>query len=262
MTGFIQPPRGGISWQLAGERLALLAWGRALLLQLAHPSIAAAVSAHSGFRDGPIAPFVRLHHTVGAMRRIAFGAPDEADAAVAGIRRIHDRVHGVTGAGAPYSAHYPDLLLWVHATLLDSHVRVLAPVLGPFAADALDTYCRDTAPLALALGARPADVPHDWPALQAYVDERLASGAIVVGADARALAPYILRPPGRWLAWPLARAAARISVGTLPPAIRLAYGEPWDAHDDVALARTLARVRALRQRLPDVVARWPEARRA
>jgi uncharacterized protein (DUF2236 family) len=261
MTPFVQPPRGGLTWQLAGERLALLAWGRAILLQFAHPKVAAGVAAHSGFRAHPLAPFLRLHHTVAAMRRIVFGTPADAERAVAAIRAIHDRVHGATPGGAAYSAHDADLLLWVHATLLDSHVRVLGPVLGPFPAPALDAYCREAAPLPIALGADAAAVPRDWPSLQAYLDAQQASGVVSVGPEARTLAAHVLRPALGRLAPPLVAAAERISVGTLPPAVRAGYGVAWSDADEARLVRTLARLRALRRRLPVAVARWPEARR-
>jgi uncharacterized protein (DUF2236 family) len=164
-----RPPPGGITWKIAGERLALLAWPRAILLQLAHPLVAAGVAEHSDFRSSPFAPFARLHATVETMRQLTFGTDQQAAAAVQRILGVHDRVNGslgeATGAharGTRYSAHDPALLLWVHATLLDSHVRVLEPVLGPFTPDERDRYCRETAPLATVLGATNGEVPSTW----------------------------------------------------------------------------------------------------
>ena len=154
-----RPSPGGITWTIAGERLALLAWPRAILLQLAHPLVAAGVAEHSGFRSSPFAPFARLHATVGAMRQLTFGTDEEAEAVVRRILGIHDRVNGTLreaagthAGGTRYSAHDPALLLWVHATLLDSHVRILEEVLRPFTPDERDRYCRETA--VFAVGAR------------------------------------------------------------------------------------------------------------
>src|SRR5205085_12117466 len=111
------------------ERLILLGWSRAILLQLAHPLMAAAVARHSSFRSGPAAAAKRLHHTVRAMLDLTFGDDAARTRAVTAIRAIHDRVHGTLSRavgpfpqGTPYSAHDPDLLLWVHVTLLDSVV--------------------------------------------------------------------------------------------------------------------------------------------
>ena len=263
-----RPRPGGITWRIAGERLALLAWPRAILLQLAHPLVAAGVAEHSDFRASPLAPLTRLHATVGAMRRLTFGSDDESAETVRAILRVHDRVNGSlregAGAypsGARYSAHDPALLLWVHATLLDSHVRVLEHVIGPFTPDDLDGYCREAAPFAVVLGATLADVPRTWRALQDYVASEIASGRVAVGADARALAPAVLRPAVGRLVWPLQYAGELVTVGTLPSAIRRGYGFVWDDTRERRMRRGLATLRALRARTPDRLARWPEARR-
>jgi uncharacterized protein (DUF2236 family) len=50
---FVRPPRGGITWRLAGERLGLLARRRAILLQITQPLVAAGVGDHSSFRGSP-----------------------------------------------------------------------------------------------------------------------------------------------------------------------------------------------------------------
>jgi uncharacterized protein (DUF2236 family) len=268
MVAMEQPARGGITWTIAGERAAVLAWPRAILLQLAHPLVAAGVAQHSGFRASPLAPFTRLHATIGAMRQLVFGTDDVAAAAVRRILGVHDRVTGTLhdsvgphAGGARYSAHDPELLLWVHATLLDSHVRILEPVLRAFTRDERDRYCRETAPFAVILGARSADVPRTWRQVQDYLNAQLASGRVTVGADARALAPAILRPPFGRFVWPLQRAGELLTVGSLPSAIRDAYGFTWNDARQRRHERVLATLRAVRARTPDLIARWPEARR-
>ena len=263
-----RPSPGGITWTIAGERLALLAWPRAILLQLAHPLVAAGVAQHSGFRASPFAPFARLHATVGAMRQLTFGTDDEAEAVVRRILGIHDRVNGTLreaagthAGGTRYSAHDPALLLWVHATLLDSHVRILEQVLRPFTPDERDRYCRETATFAVVLGATPDDVPRTWQGLQDFIDAQIESGSVTVGADARTLGPAILRPPFGRLVWPLQYAGELVTVGSLPAAIRDGYGFTWNARRERRRQRMLAMLRALRPLMPDLFARWPEARR-
>jgi uncharacterized protein (DUF2236 family) len=264
-----RPPSGGITWEIAGERIALLAWPRAILLQLAHPLVAAGVAQHSTFRASPFAPFQRLHATVAAMRQLTFGSDAEAEGAVRRILGIHDRINGALGqtagphaGGTRYSAHDPALLLWVHATLLDSHVRVLEPVLRTYTEAERDRYCRETAPFAEVLGAKPADVPRTWQQLQAYMQAQIDGGTIAVGADARTLAPAILRPSFGWLVWPLAAAGELVTVGSLPPAIRAGYGFAWDAARERRRDQAIAALRSVRAATPDVFARWPEARHA
>jgi uncharacterized protein (DUF2236 family) len=264
-----RPLPGGITWTIAGERLSLLAWPRAILLQIAHPLVAAGVAQHSGFRSSPLAPFARLHATVGAMRQLTFGTDDEAAAVIRRILGVHDRVNGTLREGAGthaggsrYSAHDPALLLWVHATLLDSHVRILEQVLRPFTPDERDRYCREAAVFASALGVVPDDVPRTWQQLQDLIAAEIESGRVTVGADARALAPAIVRPPIGRLVWPLRHAGELLTVGSLPPAIREGYGFAWNATRDRRCQRLLATLRRLRALSPDAFARWPEARGA
>ena len=264
---FVRPPRGGITWRLAGERLGLLAWPRAILLQVAHPLVAAGVADHSTFRRSPVSPYVRLHSTVRAMRMLTFGTDAQAEAALQGILRIHDRVHGslpvglgATPAGTRYSAHAPDLLLWVHATLLDSTARVLGEILPPLTPDELDAYCAESAPFAAALGTRLSETPTSWQALQAYMTRTLASDRIVVGPQARDVAQSVLRPSLSWAAWPARRMGELITIGSLPESVRAQYGFPWSERQERRRQQAIAVVRRARRSSPDAVARWPDAR--
>ena len=267
-AGMERPAPGGITWTIAGERMALLAWPRAILLQLAHPLVAAGIAQHSGFRASTFAPLVRLQATVGAMRQLVFGTDAEASAVVSRIRAVHDRVHGTLAdgagthpAGARYSAHDPALLLWVHATLLDSHVRILEPLLRPFTADERDRYCREAGSFAVLLGAAAVDVPRTWQQLQDYMATEMASGRVAVGADARALSGDILRSAIGRMVWPVQRAGQLVTIGALPAAIRGGYGFAWTAARERRRQRVLAALRAVRAATPDRLARWPEARR-
>ena len=106
------------------EGVTLLGGGRALLMQIAHPAIAAAVAEHSSFRSDPLQ---RLLRTLRPTLAMAFGTPTQAGRAVAMINATHRRV---TGPG--YGATDPALLLWVLATLIDTsllmHERFVHPL--------------------------------------------------------------------------------------------------------------------------------------
>ena len=154
-----------VSRRINAERLLLIAWVRAILLQFAHPLIAAGVAQHSTFRGGPMAAWARLRHTLGAMLALTFGTDAERDAAVDGIRAIHRRVNGTLAhacgpfaAGSHYSAEDPALLTWVHATLIESTVLVYEQLIGPLSAAERDRYCDDAAELADVLRTAEADV--------------------------------------------------------------------------------------------------------
>src|SRR5439155_493306 len=69
--------------------------GRALLLQVAHPLVAAGVAAHSEFRAHPLR---RLWRTLDLMLTLAFADGATALGAVRSIEGVHPRVHGVLEA--------------------------------------------------------------------------------------------------------------------------------------------------------------------
>jgi uncharacterized protein (DUF2236 family) len=256
-----------VSWRVNAERAALLGWSRAILLQLAHPLIAAGVDEHSSFRGGPLAAATRLHHTVRAMLSLTFGTAMARQETLEGIRTIHRRVNGHLResagrfpAGTPYSAEDPDLLMWVHATLLDSVPFVYEQVVTPLSAAERDAYCDEAASIAIALGVRDVDVPRTWTALRAYFDATLASDAIAVSSQARTLADAVLAPPLARLVWPAAWANRVVTIALLPPRVRELYGFPHSAASERRARAVLRAVAACRRIAPDVLALWPEAR--
>lgn len=256
-----------VSARVNAERIVLFGWSRAILLQLAHPLVAAGVAGHSTFRTGVFGAAVRLHHTVRAMTRLTFGTPDEHAAALAGIRRIHQRVNGRLpdrvgpfAAGTPYSAEDPALVLWVHATLLESLPMVYERLVAPLTPEERDAYCREGAPLARALGAGD-DVPESWEALTAYMQRMYASGQIAVGPAARDVADAVLAPPLGMFVAPARAMNRTMTLGLLPPVVRDQYGWAWSPSQDASLRRTLAVLRALHRAAPRRLRHWPEARR-
>jgi uncharacterized protein (DUF2236 family) len=255
-----------VSHRVNAERLMLLAWPRAILLQLAHPLVAAGVAEHSGFAEGPRASATRLMRTVRAMVALTFGTEAQQRATIDRIRLIHRRVHGAlrvgTGpfpAGTGYSAEDPALVLWVHATLIESMVLV-HDALFPALSDAeRDAYCAEAAWVAQALGAHEAEVPRTWPALRRTVQAVHESGALVVGADARRVAARVLAPPFGPPAYPLSATVRFVTRAWLPESIRTQYGLAWSASDARRLPMVLGALRTIRRMLPARVACWPES---
>jgi uncharacterized protein (DUF2236 family) len=256
-----------VSQRVNAERVMLLAWPRAILLQVAHPLVAAGVAGHSSFADGGFAAVHRLWQTVQAMLALSFGDRDEQADAIDGILAIHYRVRGALRetvgrfpAGTPYSAEDPDLVLWVHLTLLDSMVLAHDALLEPLSAEDRDAYCVESAWVAVALGARPDEVPTTWPAAQVYLQRIVASGTLAVGQEGRAVGDAVLSPPFGPLAVPLTAIVRLITRAWLPDEIRSLYGLSWSEADARRLPRVLKALRAARRLLPNRAARWPESR--
>ncbi len=269
----VRPPEpfiaDGVAWRIHRERVLLAGWGRAILLQLAHPKVARGVAEHSGFMTEPWGRLRRLHRTLGSMLALTFGTDDEAAAAAGRINAIHDRVHGrleeAAGdapAGAPYSAHDPALLTWVHATLLDSFLLTYRSFVRRLSPAEADRYCAEASGIEPLLGIPAGRLPRTEGDLREYLDEMLASGAIEVTEAARELAREVIAPPAPRILKPLLRIAALPAIGLLPPAIRVAYGLPWDGRRERVLRVMAAAARSGLPLVPPVLRYWPAARRA
>ncbi len=251
-----------LSARLLGHPAVLLGGPRALLLQVAHPLVAAGVVQHSTFeRD----PYTRLARTFAVMHEIAFGSPRCSAAAAARLAAVHRRVRGVAPDGTPYAAGDPELALWVHATLVDTLLVVEQRYVGELDDGGRDRLYAESCRLAAPLGVPPALVPTDRRAFRAYMvrmeEELLARG---VGEDARRIAAHVLHPPPAVRLGPLgplgARAAARmvqaVTVDLGPRALCRAYGLPEQVdaaavRHAVALAAGASRL--VSPRLPGVV---------
>ena len=255
-----------IAERINAERLALLGWSRAILLQLAHPLIAAGVAEHSTFREGHLTAARRLHHTVGSMLSLTFGTEAEREATYALIKGIHRRVNGVLSedagafsAGTRYSAEDPSLLLWVHATLIDSMLLVHSRLVRPLTDSERDEYCREAAPVVRALGASDG-VPETFDDVQRYLGRMYGSGEIAVSRQARELAGAVIEPPLSWIVAPATRINRVVTLGLLPSDVRAQYGFRWTTEDERSFERWLRLLRVLRRVTPEWIAFWRAAR--
>ncbi len=113
-----------ISWNVNRESALFLGAGRAALLQLAHPWVAAALHQHSNLRTDPLA---RFHNTFRVVFTMVFGTLEQALASSRHLYQLHTRIQGqlpesvaAYPQGAPYEANELKALLWVYATLVES----------------------------------------------------------------------------------------------------------------------------------------------
>ena len=254
---------GSVTWKINREVIAIAGWGRAILLQLAHPAVAAGVHDHSAFRGSLRASLRRLHSTVAAMLSLTFGDTEDMITAAARVNSIHDRVRGRVreNGGQSYSAHDPALQRWVHATLLESIPLTYELLVGPLTPHERDRYCFEAALMEPLLGVPRGSLPRDWAQLDTYMHEMLASGTLVVTGSSRALARAVLYPPHWYAAWPAFRALQVLTIASLPPSIREAYGFEWRARDVRAFARWTTVLRTTVRLVPPFAREWPMARR-
>ena len=274
------------AWRLNREAMLLLGAGpRALLLQIAHPLVAAGVAEHSDFRSDP---WTRLSGTLRSYLRIVYGT---AGAARDEINRLHGLHRGIRGAvldpgargrhGGRYSALDPNLSLWVHATLVDSTIAAYDAWVEPLSREERARYYAETLPVGRAFGIPAARLPGDLDAFEAYLEEMLRPGGpIEVGDTARELASAILHPPlGAAVAaagWPFDRLAGMAdaipsrayawlfwpAIGLLPPRVRDGYGLPWGIRQRAVAAWLVATWSAWRPVLPPTFRQMPQALQA
>jgi uncharacterized protein (DUF2236 family) len=264
-----QFPASAVARKINRETVVLLGWGRAILLQLAHPLVASALSDYSRFRRGPRGYLRRARSTVGAMLELTFGTPQEAQRIVDRINGIHDQVNGrldravgIFPAGTPYSARDPRLLCWVHATLIESMVVAYELFVDPLTSEEKNRYAADATWLARQLGVEPERLPSTYLEIETHLESRYSSGEIAVGENARVLANVLLSPPLGPAAAPLFRLTRLITVGLLPAHVRDQYGFPWNAQRERSYRRAVALIRRTRRLLPAVFREWPAARLA
>jgi uncharacterized protein (DUF2236 family) len=256
-----------VARRINAERMVLLGWSRSILLQVAHPLIAAGIADHSHFRSGARAAVARLRGTIRSMLALAYGDAAAYAKSIATIRAIHTRVHGhlreptgVFPAGTPYSAEDPSLVLWVHVTFMESAVLVYDRLVAPVSLVDRDAYCDEAAGVALALGARPNEVPRTWSALDHYLQAEYASGRIAVGDNARRVADAVMFPPLSVVTGLPAWINRVVTLGLLPPGIRDQYRYQWTSTRARQFERTIRSMRAVRSVLPRALAWWPDAR--
>ena len=218
-----------------------------MLMHAAHPLVIAGADQTGMYeRD----PWKRLQRTLALQYALTFGTRTEARAAADRINAIHARINGVDRVtGRPYDAMDPDLLLWVHACLVESALLFERLTVGRLDERGRQRFHEEQM-VAAELLRLPRDlIPATVPELEAYIAAIVRSNELVVTDAARSVAGLFLDPP-REAQWrPVLRSVARLAFGTLPSELRPGYGLPRRRESAVTRA-TLVGLRAVRPLLP------------
>lgn len=245
-TGFFGP--GSVSWKVNRENAVLLAGVSAALLQVAHPKVAAGVAEHSSFEDDAVGRFKRTFEIVDS---ISFGAVSDAVEAALEVREIHDDVQGELTEGLGgfeegerYSASDPDLLLWVHATLVEQALQGYRTFVGELSRGQRERYYQESKRFAVLMGVPPERLPRDLEEFYGYYRTTI-SDEIKVGSQGEAIKEALL---GQWRG--LGAPMELLAGGVMPAEVRGEYGIPWGAGRRAAFERFAAVTRATVPRLP------------
>jgi uncharacterized protein (DUF2236 family) len=247
-----------LTWRVNGEAVLLLGGGRALILQVAHPQVAAGVEEFSDYRHHP---WGRLYRTLDVTLRIVFGDPQTSRAASQELRRAHQRVAGHDDRGQPYRALDPELLLWVHATLIDTSLTIYQRYVAPLTPRERGLYYEEMKTLGEAYGIPSTTMPADYAAFRRYWGSMLA-GELRVTETTREVTAAVLRPDLPRVAWPAIEAIRLVTVGTIPESLRDQLGLDWGPGRERLLAASQLGIRRLLPLLPALLHRFPGARRS
>ena len=241
-------PEDSITRRINRENVLLLSGGRALLMQLAHPSVAAGVDEHSDFRSHPVR---RLRRTVQVTMAMVFGDRETALAAARSVNRVHARVRG-----DGYQALDPGLLMWVQATLVDSALVAYETFVEPLAPKEREDFYEESKTIGELLGVPRSEAPRTLRDFHTYIQTMLA-GPVRVDDRARSLARLVLRPPLRLLPGAAMIPFEVVTAGLLPPVLREQYGLPWGRAQQRAFRLAVAAVPRVVALTPPVLRVWP-----
>lgn len=242
-------------WRIGRCHLATsLGSGRALLLQVAHPWVTQGVEQHSRTRTDPIG---RARRTFTNVLSMTFGSLDQALAAAARVHGVHSHIKGALdfsaggfAQGGEYRANEAHALLWVHATLWETAVRMYELVVEPLTDAEKDRFYAETKLFAYLFGIPDRLLPQSWSEFIAYNERMWESEQLAVTPAALELTRFLFKPlmPGLG---PLMRTLELVTAATLPPRLRDAFKLPYDGAAPARSDRIIGRVRGMHRVLPD-----------
>jgi len=235
--------------RIGRESVLMLGGARALLMQAAHPLVAAGIVEHSDYAADP---WRRLGRTLYALYTVVFGTCAEADAAGGRVRAAHRRVHGriaeqmgVFPAGTRYSAADPDLQLWVHATLVTTGIVMHETYVGRLSDRDRAAFYDEMKVVAGVFGMPARVLPDTLDDLYEHERRLLDEGVLCVTDAARKVARTVLAPPVPPPFRPPLVALARANVGLLPEPLRAQYGLRYGRLEALGVGASARAVRTL-----------------
>jgi uncharacterized protein (DUF2236 family) len=260
-VSFHFPPGRSMARRVHGERVVGLLYGqRALLIGALDPLTYTGTVLASKAAGRP---FSRLVHTAKLQESVFLGSREEADQALAAVRRLHERVEGrlpaAAGphpAGTPYSALDPELMLWTLAVIADSGLAIYETMVRGLDEGEREALWRDYLRFGELFGMPREVAPATYPEFRSWWETRLASPDLRATPHALRLAPRIAFAPPVPTAARGALALQNLVIkGTLTPGVRRIFDIEWTAAHEAAFRAFALQHRLARHLLPRPVRR-------
>ncbi|RVT93396.1 oxygenase MpaB family protein [Sphingomonas crocodyli] len=228
-----------ISWAIFRNPVTLFIGGvAAVVLELAEPSVRTGVWEHSSFRRDPVG---RLKRTGFAAMMTVYGPKSAAEAMIAHVVAMHDKVRGETPDGTPYHANDVRLLNWVQATASFGFIEAYSVFARPLSRAEVSQAFAEGAGAARLYGAAGAPMSVDaWEAMLAETLPGLEGSAILhefltMMGDA----PLLPRPTR-----PVQKMLVRAAVDLVPGEVRARIGLSAPRYGLSAVERQVVKVMA------------------
>jgi uncharacterized protein (DUF2236 family) len=254
-----------VIWGIDREAAIFLAAGRAMLLQLAHPWVSAAITQHSRTLTDPIG---RFHRTFNVVFTMVFGATNQAVEAARRLHRRHAAISGILtenvgafAAGSSFRANDVAALRWVHATLTESALVAYQLLYPPLSLEERERYYAEARLFGAFFGIPQSAFPQSRAAFAEYVDTMFASDILAVSGAARTIAAELLSGAGT--GWRIPLWYRTLTARLLPPRLRDEFGLPYGPSEHRRTERALAILRHIYPLVPArlrCVAPYHEAR--
>ncbi|MDR8394303.1 DUF2236 domain-containing protein [Aliifodinibius sp. S!AR15-10] len=247
--------------QIHREAVVLLGGGRAILLQLAHPFVAAGVDDYSNFKSNILQ---RLYRTILFMHNLVFQDRQTAREALKHFHAMHKRIRGRLGhrsgqlsPDTTYSGVDPRAKLWVYATFVDTNLTTYQKFVKPLSQVERQQYYSDSLVLADLMEIPEEILPQTYTEFQEYMKTMFTGETLAVTNTAQNLANAVLYPDVGLFPTLSAGLLRTVTAGLLPQRFRCEYGLTWNSNQKLFVQGFSSSTRLLRPFVPSWIWQSP-----
>jgi len=213
-------------WEINRHSTVMFGAGRANVLQLLHPWVANGIDQHSATQSDP---FGRLRRTFLNVFAMTFGDLEQVLDAAVRVYKVHNAIKGELvensgrfDKGSAYYANHSGALMWVHATLMETSVRMYELFQHPLSAREKNQFYTESKLFGHLFGIPQDTYPADWEGFIEYSEAMWRSDCLVAGNVAKEMVAMVFSL--RWWLQPALDLHRFHTAMLLPANLNLALG--------------------------------------